>query len=226
MAAPFTTPVQPSLLRGEARGWPALRWTFSSLQDRVRGVTVPVHTGRWKPARWRVVRDGPTISMPADEFLGSLAGGRATGYLAGNELLRRVSSLRADLCFPDVGPFWVDVVWLGPAETTTPVHFDRAPNLYAQILGRKRWRLWRPDRALRPRFSGLGFSMSALDAGQGPEGAGEPDLDVVLEPGDLLVVPAGWWHHVHTLEPALAINRWWRLERFGRLLRRLTGAQK
>jgi lysine-specific demethylase 8 len=131
-----------------------------------------------------------------------------------------VPGLRDDLAFPDVGVFSVDVAWVGPAGMSTPVHFDRAPNVYAQLIGRKRWRLWRPDRPLRPRFGGLGFSMSGLDAGRGPERAGPPDLDVVLEPGDVLVVPERWWHHVDTLEPAFAVNRWWKLQRLGRWLRR------
>ena len=67
--------------------------------------------------------------------------------------------------------------------------------------------------------------MSGLDAGQGPERAGPPDLDVELEPGDVLVVPARWWHRVDTLEHAFAVNRWWALERLGRLFRRRAPAR-
>ncbi len=213
---------EPTVERGGAAGWPAAGWTFASLRERVGAAVVPVHTGRWRPARGWVQRDGATVRMRADAFLGDLAAGGAPGYLAGHELLREVPALRADLGFPLLGLFSVDVAWIGPSGTATPIHYDLAPNLYAQLHGQKRWRLWRPERALRPRFGGLGaFAMSALDAGRGPEAAGPPDVDLVTGPGDLVFVPAGWWHRVDTLSPAIAVNRWWQLDGLGRALRRL-----
>lgn len=219
--APLPIGSEPRLLRGGALGWPASGWSFEQLGERARGVALPVHTGRWKRAGWRVARDGETVPMQAEAYFRALADRRPCGYLAGNELFRRVPALRDDLAFPDVGAFSVDVAWIGPAGTSTPAHFDRVPNLYAQLQGRKRWRLWRPDRALQPLFGSPWFSMSALDVGGSPDGPGSPDLDLVLEPGDLLVIPARWWHRVDTLDDAIAVNRWWVLERLGRLVRRL-----
>lgn len=31
----------------------------------------------------------------------------------------------------------------------------------------------------------------------------------VLRPGDVLYLPAGWWHHVRTLEMSITLNFWW-----------------
>lgn len=208
-------------MRGAAAAWPAAAWTFAALAERVGEVFVPIHTGRWKPSALGVTRDGPTEKRTARSYLTELADGKPRGYLAGAELLRAVPSLRADLGFPDMGLFSADVIWIGPAGTSTPVHYDMATNLYAQLVGRKRWRLWRPERALKPRFGGLGgFAMSKLDAGRGPEGAGEPDQDLILDAGDVLILPRGWWHRVDTLTDAIAVNRWWRFPALGRLLHR------
>lgn len=194
---------------------------MESLRDRVGSAVVPVHTGRWKRAGWRITRDGTTTSMPAAQYLTDMLEGRATGYLAGFELLREVPSLRADLVFPDTGPLTTDVVWIGPAGMATPIHFDFVPNVYAQLAGRKRWRLWRPERQLQPKFAGLGgFAMSALDAGDGPDAAGPPDLDVTLDAGDVLVLPPKWWHRVDTLTDSIAVNRWWALDKLGTFLRK------
>lgn len=33
-------------------------------------------------------------------------------------------------------------------------------------------------------------------------------FQVVLEPGDVLLVPRHWWHYVESLEPSISINTW------------------
>lgn len=212
---------EPTVLRGAASSWPASQWTFSSLRERVGSAVVPIHTGRWKRAGWRIRRDGKTTSMPAADYLSEMMEGRATGYLAGFELLRAVPSLRADLAFPETGPFTTDVVWIGPAGTSTPIHFDFVPNVYAQLAGQKRWRLWRPERQLQPKFAGIGgFAMSALDAGDGPDAAGPPDMDITLDAGDVLLLPPKWWHRVDTVTDSIAVNRWWSLDKPWKFLRK------
>lgn len=110
-----------------------------------------------------------------------------------------------------MGLFAVDVVWIGPAGTVTPTHYDLAPNIYVQLKGRKRWQFWHPTRELKPRFSGIGaFAMSKLDVGHGIDSLGKPDLDWLLEPGDILLFPSHWWHRVDSLTDSIAVNRWWR----------------
>lgn len=213
-------PAQPRVERGRAADWPAARWTFASLAERLGDAPVAVHTGRWRDATLRIVRDGKSEKRPAAAFLRDLEAGRADGYLAGFEMFRRLPELRGELGFPDVGAFHVDVAWIGPAGVETPIHYDAAPNVYAQLVGSKRWRVWKPETPLQPRLAGLGFTMSGVDVHRGVEQAGEPALDVVLGPGDVLSLPPGWWHRVDTLEPSIAVNRWWRFERLGRWVSR------
>lgn len=35
----------------------------------------------------------------------------------------------------------------------------------------------------------------------------QPKL-ITLEPGDVLLVPAGWWHYVESLELTVSVNIW------------------
>jgi lysine-specific demethylase 8 len=213
---------QPRVERGAASDWPAASWTFASLADRLGAAKVPVHTGRWKNGALRVVRDGATVQTEAGPWLESLEAGQVDeGYMAGFELFRRAPGLRQELGFPDVGVFYVDVAWIGPGGIVTPLHNDSAPNLYAQLVGRKRWRIWPPDAPMKPRLAGVGFTMSGHDVHRGVDDAGEPALDIVLEPGDVLALPPRWWHRVDTLEPSIAVNRWWRAERLGKLVGRV-----
>ena len=201
-----------------------MRWTVPALAEELGDLPVLIQTGRWRlEGRFRAAMDGKPVRRPANEFLDELAAGAVEeGYLAGAALFNQRGDLMKELRFEDVGPYAFRQIWIGPPRTTTPIHQDWAPNEYAQLQGRKRWRLWSPKRRLEPRLSQVGFFMSALDVHTGIDRAGPPDLDVVLEPGDMLTIPSMWWHRVETVETSVAVNRWWIPERLGNVLQRVT----
>ena len=96
----------------------------------------------------------------------------------------------------------------------------------AQLHGRKRWTLHPPGEAsllpsrvpyeessvfgeepgrAKGRGGGGGGGGGAAEAGAEAEGA----LQVVLEPGEVLLVPRHWWHRVETLSrSSLSVNTW------------------
>lgn len=36
-----------------------------------------------------------------------------------------------------------------------------------------------------------------------------PFVDCILEPGDMLYIPAGWWHYVRGLSVSFSVSFWW-----------------
>jgi lysine-specific demethylase 8 len=40
--------------------------------------------------------------------------------------------------------------------------------------------------------------------------ASTPFLDCILESGEMLYIPAGWWHYVKSLSTSASVNFWWR----------------
>jgi len=67
-------------------------------------------------------------------------------------------------------------------------HWDTHDVFALQLIGRKRWQVFA---ATFPLPLGMHRSETALAACPP-----EPILDCVLEAGDMLYVPRGWWHHV------------------------------
>ncbi|CAM9321032.1 unnamed protein product [Ascophyllum nodosum] len=87
--------------------------------------------------------------------------------------------------------------------TSAPPHTDKQDVFVMQTQGRKRWRVFSPPPPQAkpkadPMARGKGSDVLSLDEliGDGKEGA---LLDVVLEPGQLLYVPAGFPHTTDTV---------------------------
>jgi hypothetical protein len=125
--------------------------------------------------------------------------------------------------------------WFGPAKTITPLHTDGYHNLLCQVVGTKYVRLYSPEETerLRPRGLEYGVDMSntsGLDVGilEGWDEIGDGDYndandwestrkdledvpywECILQPGDTLVIPIGWWHYVRSLSISFSVSFWW-----------------
>ena len=112
-------------------------------------------------------------------------------------------------------------IWLG-TRTVAAAHFDMSNNAACCAVGHRRFTLFPPDQVanlypgpLAPTPGGQVVTMVDFAA---------PDLDLYpdfaqaaaagevaeLEPGDLLVYPALWWHQVEALDDFnVLVNYWW-----------------
>lgn len=134
--------------------------------------------------------------------------------VASNEILRRgnLSSLLDRLSLPDfISTTTPDnsFLWIGGAGTITPPHHDLLNIVMAQIYGRKRWWLADPRYADRV-YNHIGvFSqvdLSNPDFDRFPLLREVPIIDVVVEPGQMIFVPIGWWHQVESLDTSISMS--------------------
>ena len=94
------------------------------------------------------------------------------------------------------------------------MHCDLANSFLAQLHGRKRVRLYAPaqERAVYAvdafnTYRPCRVDVAAPDLTRFPRFADALGVDVMLEPGDLLVIPTGWFHCVWALDHVLSISR-------------------
>ncbi|KAL7881412.1 hypothetical protein AOLI_G00082600 [Acnodon oligacanthus] len=92
-------------------------------------------------------------------------------------------------------------------------HYDVMDNVLAQVTGRKRVVLYSPQDALHLYLSGDKSEVLDIDS---PDLEQYPDFvkahryECVLEPGDLLFIPALWFHNTLALQFGVGINVFWR----------------
>lgn len=87
----------------------------------------------------------------------------------------------------------------------------------AQVVGRKYVRLYAPQHtaSLYPFQEGLTTNSSQVDVdapdpARFPLATGLPYVDCLLEPGQMLYIPPGWWHYVKALSVSFSVSYWWR----------------
>ena len=106
-------------------------------------------------------------------------------------------------------------MWIGPGGTVTPLHCDYDDNLFAQVRGSKRFTLYAPHHAEQLHTRKVNtvlyaskFDPERPDTSRFPEAAQLKALKCTVRAGEMLYLPAGWFHHVRAMDFSLSVNRW------------------
>jgi hypothetical protein len=216
----YQDPCRPVILTGLMEDWPARRWTIDSLRKtyghrRVTAVRVDrgevVHSAR----------DGiPYDSIGFGEYLDLLESNELPSRYMVFPISEVLPELINEFVLPEYcrdAPWFRARFWLSSANTGSPLHRDPPDNLFAQILGRKRFILYRPDETknLYPHriWSGLP-DFSQVDVEQ-PDYVRFPrfrrvePIECEVAAGEVLYLPRYWWHYVKSLERSASVNLWW-----------------
>ncbi|KAL3123236.1 hypothetical protein niasHT_006779 [Heterodera trifolii] len=232
----------PVIIRGMVNGWPAFeKWSFSYLNSICGHRLVPVELGsKYTDDDWR--QQMMSFNQYLEEFVFPTTTPSQSGYMAQHRLLDQIPELLADVPVPDYCVFGDQPVgeeigdgarfepdheltinaFIGPAGTVSPLHTDPRHNLFCQIRGRKFVRLISPqnrkglylyDDLMRQNTSQVDVECPELE--QFPDFANVKCYDSIVEAGECLFIPRGWFHHVRALEPSISISIW-----FGHSLRK------
>ncbi|QGZ42424.1 Cupin-like domain-containing protein [Pseudoduganella flava] len=207
---------RPVIITGMLDDSPARAWTLDTLAERFGTRLVEVQCGRDADPEYEMNSIAHKRVMPFGEYVALIRASGPTNdfYMTANNDGRNRAAL--DELWQDM-PALPDYLngerkgffWLGPAGTVTPFHHDLTNNFMMQVMGRKRVRLIAPcetPNLYNHRHCFTPVDGRAIDTQRFPATAGMPIADCVLEPGDILFLPVGWWHHVEALDVSITIS--------------------
>ncbi|KAK9816704.1 hypothetical protein WJX72_003966 [[Myrmecia] bisecta] len=105
-------------------------------------------------------------------------------------------------------------MWVSPAGTVSPLHYDIPDSILTQIRGRKRLLLWQREDLHRlytypmwhPLFRRSRVNPVAPDLAKYPLYQGVAVYEALLNPGDLLFIPSCWAHYTESLDMSISIS--------------------
>uniref|UniRef100_A0A0R3RV12 JmjC domain-containing protein n=1 Tax=Elaeophora elaphi TaxID=1147741 RepID=A0A0R3RV12_9BILA len=212
---------KPVIIRGLVNQWPAFtKWNFSYFNETIGHRTVPIEIGSsYADSDWK------QTLMTFHDFIKKFVeceNSDNPGYLAQHRLFDQIPELLDDIIIPDYCAFGeegidnVDMnIWIGPAGTVSPLHFDPKNNIFCQVVGRKFLRMVPAAESenVYPRKDGILTNTSQLDVRypditKFPRFCEAHVFDCVLDAGECLFIPAGFWHYVLALDPSMSVSCW------------------
>jgi len=211
---------RPAIFSGLMDEQPAARWDLPSLRQRLGTRAVPVVCNGGPRISWDPRKGLSQRSLPFAEFADRLVerGGDAFEYLQDD--VNDVPVLKADYRLPDcLGARAIlrEKLWLGGGGLITPLHYDPVETFHWIIRGAKRFLCYRPG-VLRyypyPAGSDAPF-ISQVDPDhprprEFPRFATAVPVEFTLRAGEVLYLPAFWWHQVYSQAAVnLSLNFVW-----------------
>lgn len=211
---------RPVIIEGLMTAWRAVEtWTADYLKGMAGDQLIEIMAGRDADPKYEINAPNHRTMVRFADYIDRVYGGLVSNdqYLVANNrffqqpetrsLMDDFASFREYLDPATVGERCF--LWFGPAGTITPLHHDSCNILIAQVVGRKRFRLisalqWPYVYNNIGVYSDVDCENPDLD--RHPLFRHANPIDVVLEPGQVLFLPVGWWHHVRALDVSISIS--------------------
>jgi LPS sulfotransferase NodH len=211
---------RPVIMRQLMTDWRAMTmWTPDYLKSVAGDPTVEVMTGRDADPKYEFNGRTHRTEMRFADYIDIVYSGKVSNdyyMVANNQFFQRTETqllLQDITAFPEyLNPATTSCqcfLWFGPAGTVTPLHHDTSNILLAQVIGRKRYRLippsqWQYVYNSSGVFSDVDCEQPELD--RYPKFSRATVTDVIVEPGEVLFMPVGWWHQIRALDVSITVS--------------------
>lgn len=227
---------EPALLRGVDIGECTSKWTSEYICEKVGSVDVKVHVSS-SPQMNFINKNFLYKTLPFDELVkrastpgcakknhflvpGEFYYLRSVGFDRRGrdtaDIKKQFPNLAGDIRIPDFfdeNCFFSSVFRIGSPGVQLWTHYDVMDNLLIQVQGRKRMALFSPSDALNMYL--IGDKSQVLDIDNPdchlyPKFILSQRYECIMEPGDIIFIPALWFHNALALDFGVAVNVFWK----------------
>ena len=210
----------PVIITDIMQNWRAMSlWTPQYLQEHFGDLEVEIQANRNADPRYEINSEQHKYMLRMSDYVDRVVNGGETNdyYMVANN--HRVNNQVLKAVFDDIEifPDYLDpnlaegraFFWFGPKGTITPLHHDPTNLFMAQVSGRKRWKAISPFQT-HLLYNHVGV-FSEVDV-ESPDYAKHPLYQQVhvtefeLNPGEVIFMPVGWWHHVRSLDICISMS--------------------
>ena len=196
--------------------WPAMhRWNFDFF--RALGSSAEVHLEEGNVMQEETGFRKETFSDYVEALMQDDGQADRKSYLSVFRIFDTFPELRKDVDFSIIDQHKIKSSisgWIGPAGTVTGYHIDWGDNILAQICGRKCVHLAAPSQtpnmyASKKFDQGTTISRVDLhshDRDEFPRFKSVSHKKVILDRGEMIFIPRGWWHHVESLDKSISVS--------------------
>ncbi len=210
----YLEPRQPVVFTDLMDTWPAkTKWSVDHLKSNYGHIKVPVYSENYsKPGKNYME---PDKVLPFREYLEMLESGPTKYRLFLFNIFRHAPSLCKDFTLPNImDGFYSEFpfMFFGGAGSSVALHYDidLAHVFLNQFHGRKRVVLFAPEES-RHLYHHPFTVASYIDVNH-PDYQAYPALEkvhgfeTILEPGETLFMPAGYWHYIEYLDGGYSMS--------------------
>ncbi len=218
----YYKPGLPLVIRGLAKNWPAYdKWNWDYFKQMVGSARVGIYNNQKSDAYTPINKADDYTTFGA--YIDMIRNGPAKWRIFLFNIFSHAPELAADFTWPEhlmkgyVKRF--PMLFVGGQSSITHMHFDidMSHILHTQFAGRKRVLLFPFDeqhKLYRKPFEVLSMAdfSNYYENNQNPDYEKFPALkhargfEVILEHGDTLFMPAGYWHHMEYLDSGFAMS--------------------
>jgi tRNA wybutosine-synthesizing protein 5 len=227
---------EPALLRGVDIGQCTSKWTSDYICEKVGNMDVKVHVSS-SPQMNFINKNFLYKTLPFDEMVkraSTPAYAQENYFIAPGEfyylrslgfdkrgrdiadIKKQFPSLAGDIRIPDFfdgSSFFSSVFRIGSPRLQLWTHYDVMDNLLIQVRGRKRMALFSPSDALNMDLTGDKSQVLDIDnpdCNLYPKFLLAQRYECIMEPGDIIFIPALWFHNALALDFGIAVNVFWK----------------
>ncbi|MCH7351038.1 MULTISPECIES: cupin-like domain-containing protein [unclassified Acinetobacter] len=212
----------PVILTNSVQHWPALqKWSPQYFKQTVGTQEIEVQFNREQDPLFERNSTQHKTQMRMSDFVDLIEQTQHSNnfYMTANNAKASQSSLAA--LFQDIDHFhgYTDhtqvydrsFIWFGPKGAFTPLHHDLTNNVLVQIYGRKKVTLI-PALQTPHLYNDVAVFSKISDPHHPnvlesfPDFAQSSKLECILNEGEALFIPLGWWHCVESLDISMSVS--------------------